>query len=101
LYVLEAWSAGVPVVQPAHGSFPELIERTGGGRIVPPGNSDALAGVLRELLLDRTLCRDLGERGRRGIEQDFTAEAMARQVLAVVQKISAAEQPQPQVMSHA
>src|SRR5262249_48837135 len=25
LYVLEAWAHGVPVVQPAHGSFPELI----------------------------------------------------------------------------
>jgi glycosyltransferase involved in cell wall biosynthesis len=35
--VLEAWSRGVPVVQPAHGSFPELIERSGGaGVLVPP-----------------------------------------------------------------
>ena len=31
LYVLEALANGVPVVQPRHGSFPELIEATGGG----------------------------------------------------------------------
>ena len=31
LYVLEAWANGVPVVQPRHGSFPELMEAAGGG----------------------------------------------------------------------
>ncbi len=31
LYVLEAWANGVPVVQPKIGSFPELIDATGGG----------------------------------------------------------------------
>ena len=40
LYVLEALANGVPVVQPAHGSFPELIEATGGGLLVPPNDSD-------------------------------------------------------------
>ena len=34
LYVLEALANGVPVVQPRHGSFPELIEATGGGLLV-------------------------------------------------------------------
>ena len=29
LYILEANAAGVPVVQPATGAFPEIIERTG------------------------------------------------------------------------
>ena len=37
LYVLEALANGIPVVQPRHGSFPELIEATGGGLLV---NSD-------------------------------------------------------------
>ena len=36
LYVLEALANGVPVVQPRHGSFPELIEATGGGLLVEP-----------------------------------------------------------------
>ena len=31
LYLLEANAAGVPVVQPATGAFPEIIERTRGG----------------------------------------------------------------------
>ena len=36
LFVLEALACGVPVVQPAHGAFPEMIERTGGGILVEP-----------------------------------------------------------------
>ena len=39
LYVLEALANGVPVVQPSHGSFPELIEVTGGGILVAAGRS--------------------------------------------------------------
>ena len=44
LYVLEALANGVPVVQPRHGSFPELIEATQGGLLVEPGElgSDAV-----------------------------------------------------------
>src|SRR4030095_8783855 len=31
LYLLEAMACGVPGVEPAHGAFPEIIERTQGG----------------------------------------------------------------------
>jgi glycosyltransferase involved in cell wall biosynthesis len=86
LYVLEAWAAGVPVVQPRHGSFPELIEMTGGGVLVEPENPAALAEGLRELLLDETRRRELGEKGRRGVQEYFTAEVMAESTLAVFER---------------
>ena len=40
---VEALAAGVPVVQPNHGAFPELLAATGGGRLVPSGDPRALA----------------------------------------------------------
>ncbi len=43
LYILEALANGVPVVQPRHGSFPELVEATGGGVLVEPDDADELA----------------------------------------------------------
>lgn len=85
LYVLEALAAGVPVVQPAHGSFPELVDATGGGVLVPPDDTAALAEGLRLLITDPKLRRELGENGRRGVREQFTAAAMAQataQVLA-------------------
>ena len=43
LYALEALAHGVPIVQPRHGSFPEMIEATGGGLLVEPHSAAALA----------------------------------------------------------
>ena len=44
LYVLESLANGTPVVQPAHGSFPELIESTGGGWLAEPKNAGVAGG---------------------------------------------------------
>ncbi len=39
IFVLEAWAAGLPVVQPAHGAFPEMLTATGGGLLVKPNDA--------------------------------------------------------------
>jgi glycosyltransferase involved in cell wall biosynthesis len=77
LFVLEALAAGVPVVQPAHGAFPELIERLGGGDLVPPNDPAALAEAFARRLTDREGSRRLGNQGREAVLRDFNAEAMA------------------------
>jgi glycosyltransferase involved in cell wall biosynthesis len=81
IFVLEAWAAGVPVVQPAHGAFPEMLATTGGGRLVAPDDPAALADALVELLLDPATARALGERGRLGVAQSFSAGEMAARTL--------------------
>ena len=84
LYVLEALANGVPVVQPRHGSFPELIAATGGGLLVDPDDPAALAAGLRTLLNDAPRRRAMGEAGQKAVFADFTAEAMARGTAAVL-----------------
>jgi glycosyltransferase involved in cell wall biosynthesis len=84
LYVLEALANGVPVVQPSHGSFPELIEATGAGILVEPNDSAALAHGLRQLLVDTMLRRRLGEDGQKAVLARFTAERMAQETLSVI-----------------
>lgn len=86
LYLLEAWANGVPVVQPTHGSFPELIEATGGGLLVPPGDHVALARGLAELLADPARRRVLGERASRVVRERFSAAAMAEATVGVLNK---------------
>jgi glycosyltransferase involved in cell wall biosynthesis len=80
LYVLEALACGVPVVQPRHAAFPELIEATGGGLLCEPDDAKSLADSLEELLLDPARARALGDTGRRAVLENFTAERMARDV---------------------
>jgi glycosyltransferase involved in cell wall biosynthesis len=83
IYVLEAMARGVPVVQPAHGSFPELLEQTGGGVLVEPGNARALADALADLLRESARRRALGEKGRTSVESTFTEDQMAENMLKV------------------
>src|SRR5207253_4710089 len=63
LYVLEAMANGVPVVQPQHGTFPELIESTRAGLLVPPDDPTALAEGLREALSDVEFRERAGKSG--------------------------------------
>jgi glycosyltransferase involved in cell wall biosynthesis len=87
IYVLEALARGVPVVQPAHGSFPELISQTGGGVLVPPGDAQALASAIAELLGDPRRRLELGQAGRAAVELNLTEEQMANRMLAVYQAL--------------
>jgi glycosyltransferase involved in cell wall biosynthesis len=88
LYVLEAWANGVPVVQPRHGAFPELIEQTGGGLLVDPDKPAALADGLRQLLQDHALRDRAGRAGENAVRARFHSGVMAREVAAIL------EQPQ-------
>src|SRR5207237_5520409 len=71
LYILEAWANGVPVVQPRHGSFPELIEATRGGLLVNPNDPADLAQALRRLAVDPALRRELGSKGKMAVHERF------------------------------
>jgi glycosyltransferase involved in cell wall biosynthesis len=77
LYLLEAWAAGVPVVQPDQGGFPELVAATGGGRLYLAGGEEALADALEAMLRTPDQARAMGEAARLAVRQRFTAEAMA------------------------
>lgn len=84
LYVLEAWANGVPVVLPSHGTFPELVESTGGGLLVSPDSIDELADGLARALTDHTFRTRAGDAGEAAVRERFTAEVMARETVALL-----------------
>ncbi|MCS7026414.1 MAG: glycosyltransferase family 4 protein [Bryobacteraceae bacterium] len=88
LYVLEAMACGVPVVSPNHGSFPEMIHRTGGGLLAEPNHPVSFGRELLRLYQDQALRRWLGERGYRGVRQHYTKEQMAQKAVAVLSGVS-------------
>ncbi|MCA9016389.1 MAG: glycosyltransferase family 4 protein, partial [Planctomycetaceae bacterium] len=100
LFVLEAMANGVPVVQPAHGAFPELIEKTEGGLLVPPGDPQALADAWERLYQDREYRRKLAQQGYERVRQFYSAELMAEESLQFFQKVVEAsrfQQNEPQL----
>jgi glycosyltransferase involved in cell wall biosynthesis len=86
LYVIEAMASGVPVVQPRHAAFPELLEATGGGLLCEP-NASALADRIEELLSQPERAQALGEAGRQAVLSRFSVERMAHDIVEVFQEV--------------
>lgn len=83
LYLLEAMATGVPVVQPMHGAFPEIVGRTGGGLLAASNSPAPLADKLMQIWQQPDLARDLGRRGRAGVHAHYGLSHMADGVMAV------------------
>jgi glycosyltransferase involved in cell wall biosynthesis len=92
LYLVEAWAAGVPVVQPNHASFPELIAASQAGDICAPGDALALAQTIEELLLDRTRYDRFRKAARAAAIEQFTIEQMAEKMTQVFQGLPSLSQ---------
>ena len=76
--LLRALGAGVPVVAYDVGGIAEPVRRFEAGRVVPPGDLDALADAARELLDDPAAlerARAGAERARRELTWDAAAQA--------------------------
>jgi glycosyltransferase involved in cell wall biosynthesis len=88
LFLIEAMANGVPVVQPRRGAFPEMIEKTGGGLIVPPDDPEALADGLLALWRDPARAAALGAAGAAGVREHYTVERMADRAEAAYREIA-------------
>ena len=86
LYVLEALANGVPVVEPKHGAFPELIEATGGGVLVNPGDAADLAGALEQLMQNPQHRTKLATAGHTAVHQKFDETTMAQVTLSLFER---------------
>jgi glycosyltransferase involved in cell wall biosynthesis len=87
LSILEAQAAGIPVVQPAHGSFPEILENTSGGYSFEPESAEALATTLARLLSHPGERETLGQLARAGAERHHSAETMAAQTMDFYEEV--------------
>lgn len=77
LPILEAMANHVPVVEPDHGAFPEMMQKTEGGLLYKPGSRDQLVESLCKLMDDPDLRKELGTKGRAGVEQHYVSDQTA------------------------
>lgn len=82
-YQVESLAAGVPVVQPNVGCYPEFIEKTKGGLIYEPNTGEKLASAMASLLSDPANLRRLGEQGRQVVLEDYSMDRMARNMAGI------------------
>jgi glycosyltransferase involved in cell wall biosynthesis len=87
-YLVEALAAGVPVVQPDVGCYPEFVEVTNGGVIYKPNTSDELANAIVTLLADPEKLKKLGEQGRKIVMEKFSMDQMAKNLAGIYDDVS-------------
>ncbi len=92
LALLEAMAQGLPCVATDVGDVREAVGEA--AAVVPPGDAAALAGALRELLIDPVRRRRLGLRARRAAERAFDADLMARRTFAALDR-ARLQRPRP------
>lgn len=85
--VLEAWANGVPVVLPAHGTFPELVEDTGGGLLCEPHDARALADALKQLIQHPDQAAECGRRAQQAIYARYHADLMAQRTIELYNRV--------------
>ncbi len=90
----------VPAVGTAGGVFPELIELTGGGLIVPAGDAaaaagdaEALASAICELHDDPGRADEMGRNAAEGVAAHFSADRMVDQTLSAYEACISARRP--------
>jgi glycosyltransferase involved in cell wall biosynthesis len=85
--LLQAASAGVPILASRTGGIPEAVRDGETGLLVPHGDVPALAAALESLLGDADLRRRLGEGGRALMRREFSIDAMVEGNLSLYREI--------------
>ncbi len=87
MYLLEAMVSGVPVVQPALGAFPEIIESSGGGVTYMPNSPKKLAETWAELLNDQDRLEKLSISGYDGTCKKFNIHSHTKEIITLYESL--------------
>lgn len=82
--LMEAMSYGLPVVSTSTGGIPELL-RDGAGVLVSDKDPMALAEAIATLYRERAYAKAVGEKGKRRVEKEFSAEAVVEELIKLWQ----------------
>ena len=86
--VFDHMAAGRATVLVIDGVIREVIEASGGGAFVPPGDDERLAQVLRELADDPVRVKRMGEQARAYLVQNFDRRDKLAETLDLFQRIA-------------
>lgn len=85
LYICEAFAAGRPAVEPATGSFPEIVGE--GGLLYQPNSSEELAESLGKLLTDSALYTRSVEKALELSDTRYSSRIVAEKLTALYKQL--------------
>lgn len=81
--LLEGMAAGLPIVTTTGGGSPEVVIHGTNGLVVPPGDPQALAEAVSDLLADSKMREHYGRNNRKKALEELSLERMARESVEV------------------
>ena len=85
--VFDYMAAGRPVVLAIDGVIREVVEAAGCGIFAAPGNAEEIAKAIRKLAEDAGASRDMGLRGRRYLEGNFSRAVIGEKLVRLLEEI--------------
>jgi glycosyltransferase involved in cell wall biosynthesis len=87
MYLPELMASGIPIVQPALGAFPELVELSSGGIVYQPNTPVELMNAWVSLLTDVTRLEEMSIQARKGVETYFNIHDHAQEMIGVYTRL--------------
>lgn len=78
--IKEAMATGLPVISTFHSGIPELVTDGLSGLLVPEKDTTSLADALAYLIRHPEVCQEMGQAGRRQVEQKFDTNSLNKEL---------------------
>lgn len=85
--VFDYMAAGRPVLLAIDGVIRQVVESSGAGIFVPPGDATAMAEAVQKLESDPPLARAMGLAGRRSVERYFARRTLAEKLALLIEEM--------------
>jgi glycosyltransferase involved in cell wall biosynthesis len=86
--LLEAMAGGLPVVAPRQAAVPEIVDDSRSGLLVPTGDDQALCDAIGVLVGDEGARREMGDAGRRRVQEHFDANVTTAALVEVLRSVA-------------
>lgn len=84
--LMEAQSAGLPVLSTLHSGIPEVVLQNESGFLLPERDVAGLAGKLIFLIENPDVCASMGRRGRQHVEAEFDLRKLNRDLVGIYEQ---------------
>jgi len=88
VYQLESMACGIPLVQPALGAFPEVIDNTNGGVTYSPNTVDAITRKWMEIFSNTELIDKMSEEGYKNTLEKYNIDNVSEMVLDIYKTVT-------------
>lgn len=78
--IKEAMASGLPVISTFHSGIPELVNDGVSGLLVPERDAASLEDALAYLIHHPEICKEMGQAGRRKVEQNFDTNVLSKKL---------------------